>query len=430
MFAVELCRIIPPLLNIVIYRILYRGGVIKAVLRKEKEIMNESTKTKKALRGSLLALFLCIVLLIGTTFAWFTDTASTGVNKIQAGNLDVELEYSTDCATWKTANENTQMFADNVLWEPGHTEVVYLRVKNAGNLALKYNIATNSYDMERGKNAAGDLFYIDQYLKIGTAQTDTAFANREAAIAAIADTEKTIAKETPISNDWTVLKAGEKSAPTAVVLYMPTTVGNEANNVQSWRTPSLKGLGLVVNATQATVESDSFNNTYDENAATTLSTVSYSSGQHNITGKIQANGSFGAVQAEGTAQFTIDADVYAVYNNGGAMAVEAGGTSRVIINGGDFRQVGVPKDDPKCDLIYATDKATIEINGGTFKAVTPANTLNVKDTDRSNAKIIVKGGSFYKYDPSNPTLGDNEVFVADGYHVEKDGDWYKVVANK
>ena len=53
--------------------------------------MNESTKTKKALRGSLFALFLCIVLLIGTTFAWFTDTASTGVNKIQAGNLKVDI---------------------------------------------------------------------------------------------------------------------------------------------------------------------------------------------------------------------------------------------------------------------------------------------------------------------------------------------------
>ena len=125
--------------------------------------MNESTKTKKALRGSLFALFLCIVLLIGTTFAWFTDTASTGVNKIQAGNLDVELEYSHDMVNWQAANENTQMFNDdNVLWEPGHTEVVYLRVKNAGNLALKYNIATNSYDMERGKNAADKFFYIDQ----------------------------------------------------------------------------------------------------------------------------------------------------------------------------------------------------------------------------------------------------------------------------
>ena len=395
-------------------------------MRKEKKSMNESTKTKKALRGSLLALFLCIVLLIGTTFAWFTDTASTGVNKIQAGNLDVELEYSHDMVKWQAANENTQMFNDNVLWEPGHTEVVYLRVKNAGNLALKYNIATNSYDMERGKNAAGDLFYIDKYLKIGTAQTNTAFANREAAIAAIADTEKTIAKETPISKDWTVLKAGEKSAPTAVVLYMPTTVGNEANNVQSWRKPSLKGLGLVVNATQATVESDSFNNTYDENAATTLSTVSYSSGQHNITGKIQANGGFGAVQAEESAQLTINADVYAVYNNGGAMAVEAGGTSKVIINGGDFRQVDVPKTDPKCDLIYATDKATIEINGGTFKAVTPANTLNVLDKDIGKAKIIVNGGRFYKYDPSNPAMGPNEVFLGAGCKVTQDGDWYVV----
>ena len=385
--------------------------------------MNESTKTKKALRGSLLALFLCIVLLIGTTFAWFTDTASTGVNKIQAGNLDVELEYSKDMVKWETATSTTQMFDDNVLWEPGHTEVVYLRVKNAGNLALKYNIATNFYQMERGKNAAGDLFYIDQYLKIGTAQTNTAFANREAAIAAIADTEKTIAKETQISKDWTVLKAGEKSTPTAVVLYMPTTVGNEANNVQSWRKPSLKGLGLVVNATQATVESDSFNNTYDENAATTLSSVSYSSGQHDITGKIQANGSFGAVQAEGTAQFTIDADVYAEYNNGGAMAVEAGGTSKVIINGGDFRQVGVPKDDLVCDLIYATDKATIEINGGTFKAVTPANTLNVQDKDRGNAKIIVNGGKFYKFNPADHS---DEITLGAGHTVKQQGDWYIV----
>ena len=392
--------------------------------------MNESTKTKKALRGSLFALFLCIVLLIGTTFAWFTDTASTGVNKIQAGNLDVELEYSTDCSTWKTANQTTQMFDDDALWEPGHTEVVYLRVKNVGNLALKYNIATNSYDMERGKNAAGDLFYIDKYLKIGTAQTNTAFANREAAIAAIADTEKTIAKETQISKDWTVLKAGEKSAPTAVVLYMPTTVGNEANNVQSWRKPSLKGLGFVVNATQATVESDSFNNTYDENAATTLSTVSYSSGQHDITGKIQANGRFGAVQAEKTAKFTINADIYAVYGEDAsgttaAMAVSADGNSKVIINGGDFRQVGVPADDP-CDLIYALGNATIEINGGTFKATQPERTLNCKDG--SAAKITVKGGSFYKYDPSHPTLGDNEVVVAAGYKVVQEGDWYKVVA--
>ena len=71
--------------------------------------MNESTKTKKALRGSLFALFLCIVLLIGTTFAWFTDTASTGVNKIQSGRLDVELQYK-DGDTWKNAEGQTLDF--------------------------------------------------------------------------------------------------------------------------------------------------------------------------------------------------------------------------------------------------------------------------------------------------------------------------------
>ena len=107
------------------------------------------------------------------------------------------------------------------------------------------------------------------------------------------------------------------------------------------------------------------------------------------------------------------------------MAVQADGDSKVTINGGDFRQVSVPADDPVCDLIYALGNAQIEINGGTFKAVTPANTLNCKDG--SNAKITVKGGSFYMYDPSNPTLGDNEVVVAAGYHVEHSGDWYNVV---
>ena len=395
--------------------------------------MNNKRATKRALLTSAMALVMCVVMLVGTTFAWFTDTASTGVNKIQAGNLDVKLMYSTDMAEWKEATDQTKLFDDNALWEPGYTQVVYLKVVNAGNLALKYEVSTNAYDMERGKNAAGELFYIDKFLRIGTATTENAFNGRSDAIAAIAGSEKNMGKEMQISDDWAVLDPKAESKPFAVIVYMPTTVGNEANNVQSWRHPSLKGFGLVVNATQATMESDSFDNTYDEKAATVLVAESASSGTHEITQNIQANGRFGAVQAERTAQFTINADVYAVYTKdtsgttGGAMAVSADGNSKVIINGGDFRQVGVPADDPVCDLIYALGKAQIEINGGTFKATDPTRTLNCKDG--SNAKITVKGGSFYKYDPSNPTLGDNEVVVAAGYHVVQDGDWYKVVAD-
>ena len=384
--------------------------------------------TKRALLTSALAIVACVAMLIGSTFAWFTDTASTGVNKIQAGRLDVELMFSKDMVNWTKATANTPLFDEDALWEPGYTQVVYLKVINAGDLALKYELTTNSYDMERGKNADGKLFYIDKFLKIGTAETESAFENRTAAIASIADSEKSMGKELRISDGWKVLNAGAESKPFAVVMYMPTTVGNEANNVQSWRHPSLKGFGLVVNATQATVESDSFDDTYDEKASTIITTVSASSGTHVVNENVQANGSYGAVQAEGTAKFTINADVYAVYANRAAMAVEAGGTSTVTIEGGDFRQVNVPEGEP-CDLIYATEKATIVINGGTFKATVPANTLNVLDANRGTAKIVVKGGSFYKYDPSHPTLGDNEVFVAEGYHVVQDGDWYKVVAD-
>ena len=390
--------------------------------------------SKRALLLSALAIVLCIAMLIGTTYAWFTDTASTAVNKIQSGNLDVQLEYSKDFSEWKNVTEDTKLFEDSTAWEPGRTEIVYLRVKNAGTLALKYTLGIYNLYNSTGKNVLGNKYRLSDYVKLGAAEADAAYADRAAAINAVDADAKLI---TDIDNSG---MAGASLEPNdtkiyALVLYMPTEVGNEANpknNDPYWA--AKMSFGISVSATQAVSESDSFDNTYDEDAATILSAISFSSGKHEITKNIQANGRFGAIQAERTAQFTINADVYAVYTKdtssgttGGAMAVSADGNSKVIINGGDFRQVSVPDSDPVCDLIYALGNATIEINGGTFKAVTPANTLNCKNG--SNAKITVKGGSFYKYDPSHPTLGDNEVVVAAGYHVEQDGDWYKVVAD-
>ena len=389
--------------------------------------------SKRALLLSALAIVLCIAMLIGTTYAWFTDTASTAVNKIQSGNLGVQLEYSKDFSEWKKVNDTTKLFEESALWEPGRTEIVYLRVKNAGTLALKYTLGIYNLYNSTGKNVLGNKYSLSDYVKLGVAEADAAYADRAAAISAVQDSAKTLNS----IGDTGVVGADLATNTTkvyAMVLYMPTEVGNEANpknNDPYWA--AKVSFGISVSATQAMSESDSFDNTYDEDAATILSAISFSSGKHEITKNIQANGRFGAIQAERTAQFTINADVYAVYTKdangttGGAMAVSADGNSKVIINGGDFRQVSVPDSDPVCDLIYALGNATIEINGGTFKAVTPANTLNCKDG--SNAKITVKGGSFYKYDPSHPTLGDNEVVVAAGYHVEQDGDWYKVVAD-
>ena len=115
--------------------------------------MTNQKSTKRALLGSALALFVCVSMLIGSTFAWFTDSVTTGSNIIKSGNLDIVLEYSEDNGTtWTNAEGKILEFKDlngnaNILWEPGCTyKLPLLRVRNNGNLALKYTIAVNGID--------------------------------------------------------------------------------------------------------------------------------------------------------------------------------------------------------------------------------------------------------------------------------------------
>lgn len=389
--------------------------------------MTKHVSTKRALILSLLSMLLCVSMLVGSTYAWFTDTATTGVNKILAGNLDVKLMYSTDMQTWKEATEQTKLFDDNALWEPGYTQTVYLKVVNAGTLALKYEAGlSKNYTRYSGKNIANEKYYVDDYLKIGVAETDTAFATREEAWAAIADSEKALNAGFMLTDEWVTLKAGEESKPFALTIYMPTSVGNEANAKSKSFLSKILGLGIEVRATQATVENDSFGNDYDANAATVLKRVEYAEGKHTVTGNIQANGTAGAIHGTGTAKITVDATtVYGIYVSNYAMAVCASKNSVITIKGGDFAN-NAP-DGSKMSLIYAEDSAEIVIEGGTFKCVSPEWTLNCNDND-NNATITVKGGSFYKFDPSAASTGrDGEVIVAEGYKVVQNGDWYTVV---
>ena len=103
--------------------------------------------TKRALLLSALAVVMSVAMLIGSTFAWFTDSASTAVNTIQSGTLKVELEYQKADGTWADAEGLTLNWVtadgrtSNILWEPGCTyELPKLRVRNAGNLALQYQV--------------------------------------------------------------------------------------------------------------------------------------------------------------------------------------------------------------------------------------------------------------------------------------------------
>ena len=215
--------------------------------------MNNKRATKRALLTSVMALVMCVVMLVGTTFAWFTDTASTGVNKIQAGNLDIELQMKDNDGNWVKAEGKTLTFktkdnraADKILWEPGcRYELPELRIVNKGNLALKYKITVNG--------VTGDaklLEAIDFTAKMGT--TEIALDNLKGAI---------------LPNGAAPTSAGEAvevTEPITIKGVMKTTAGNEYQGL------SIDGIGITVVATQYTYENDSIDNTYDANADATI----------------------------------------------------------------------------------------------------------------------------------------------------------------
>ena len=120
---------------------------------------------QKTLISSTVALIICITILIGTTFAWFTDSNTSGINSIQSGNLDVELTYTNSYnGTPETVDENTKIFMDingnPMLWEPGAFASGRFEVANNGTLALKYQlqiIQANATELPNGKTLADAL---------------------------------------------------------------------------------------------------------------------------------------------------------------------------------------------------------------------------------------------------------------------------------
>ena len=217
--------------------------------------MKRRNATRNALFTSVISLLLCVSMLVGTTFAWFTDEVKSGMNNITAGNLDIELEYSKDANTWNTVKDATDLFG-TALWEPGHTEVVYLRLSNLGTLALNYQLGINVASETAGTNVAGKTFKLSDYIKFGVVEGQSIkFADRAAAVAAVTDAKALNAGYTKATG----MNAGDVTYM-ALVVYMPETVGNEAN--YRGTAPEIN-LGINVLASQKTQESDSFGPNYD-----------------------------------------------------------------------------------------------------------------------------------------------------------------------
>ncbi len=188
--------------------------------------MFNSKNTKRSLLMSALAIVLCVSMLVGSTFAWFTDTATTGVNTIQSGTLDIEL-LMYDGANWVNAENQTLNFISangnqNILWEPGCTyELPALKVVNNGNLSLKYQIHITGIE--------GDAKLLEVI-------------------------DFTIENEGSLSG--TLAPEAETAAITLI-----GSMSKDANN--DYQGLTLDAISITVVATQMTAEFDSYDNQYD-----------------------------------------------------------------------------------------------------------------------------------------------------------------------
>ena len=422
--------------------------------------MNNKKATKRALLTSVMALVMCVVMLVGTTFAWFTDTASTGVNKIVAGNLKVDIVNEAGTASIKNSGLEF-VSADNVtkgeaiLWEPGCRYLTEgFRIKNDGNLALKWKAEINKDNIVDGKvegsTIAKDgkslLDVIDFY--VVTKATD--------------GTETAVA----IENFTGKLGATETSGVYYIKGVMKTTAGNDYQDL------TLDGITITVYATQDTVESDSFDNTYDENAtypaanADELKSALAAGGIVNVATDLPTNNIDDSVDArmviKAPTTLNLDKKIISPDNMGNnntnfcALIVDADTTinagesggidtgvnggyginvrngATLTINGGSYYGGGTA---------VQVQKGTLIINGGTFACEPFSGSygynflINCIDSAYKNgtAKVEIKGGTFVNFNPANcQAEGAGTNFVADGYKVESatqtNGDiWYTVV---
>ena len=423
--------------------------------------MNNKKATKRALLTSVMALVMCVVMLVGTTFAWFTDTASTGVNKIQAGNLDIELQMKNNDGKWLNAEGETLQFKVNgaipaegtqILWEPGCTyELPELRVVNNGNLALKYKISISGAKDATPENDKNDLKLLDvidwTYSVSGAGGDATAELGTERHLAAKTADEDVF--------DTLTIKG-----------QMQTSAGNDYQGL------SIEGISITVYATQDNVENDSFGPDYDANATyypvidlaglkdavknggnvavdadvqvsdedtvaqrTTISKPTTLQLNKKITSPYEmGNNRYNFTALIVAADTTINAgENGGIDTKGGAYGINVLSGANLVINGGTYYGGGTA---------VQVQKGTVTINGGHF-AVEPFSDarygydflLNCIDSAYKDgtAKIIVKGGTFVNFNPADcKAEGENTNFVADGYGVvatpQANGDvWYTVV---
>ena len=393
--------------------------------------MNNKKTTKRALLSSVMAIVLCLAMLIGTTFAWFTDSASTAVNKIQAGTLDIELQYQKADGTWEDAEGKVLDFKkpsghenESILWEPGCTyELPAIRILNKGNLALKYKLAITGIKGDAKLNEA--IVWTNGTGELLSEYTGTMIPGQNGNV-----TESIVIKGN-----------------------MKEDAGNE------YQGKFIDGIGITVVATQYNYENDSIGPDYDKfadypevqpvatadklqesltsadidgktiklyddidteglqlngkNVAFDLngkslntaklevnnSTVVFGDSSDNGEGKLETDDSYGVINAVNSNVTIENGQFVSRYNKTGSSGyanVIQVRNSELTINGGYFENtndVGSYNYLIKAPSYSNAEQTTITINGGTFVSNRDYGYIVTSDSN-ANVEVVINGGVF------------------------------------
>jgi len=209
---------------------------------------NKKTPYKKiALILSLSAIMVWMILGTGASLAWFADSSEKVTNIFHYAEFDLDVEYRDANGNWKPLEGDTEVFDKDALYEPGYTQVVYLRVINKGTVPFDFKTAVGVVDYTEPTNLFGQKFHLQDYLRFGFAQ-----ANTEAEMDLLVQTRQQAAayatdKLSNYSSDVAALAAGE-TVYMVLVVCMPESVGDEAN-YRGDVIPQVE-LGIIVKADQ------------------------------------------------------------------------------------------------------------------------------------------------------------------------------------
>ena len=213
--------------------------------------MTKTRSTKRALITSVVAMFLCFTMLLGTTYAWFTDSVTSAGNIIKSGTLDVTMEWKDATAngvqqTYQDASKGAIFNWDK--WEPGYIEAKNIKIGNVGTLALQYNlhIAAN-----------GEVSKLSDAIDVYYAEGEFTLADRDMAELTLIGTLTDVLAGMP-GNMTGDLLAGANDTVT-IALKMREDAGNEYQDLAIGT-----NFSVILMATQDNIEKDSFDESYDD----------------------------------------------------------------------------------------------------------------------------------------------------------------------